>query len=79
MTEIFLVVKGDANGNGGFDGGDITRAKAASLGKVALSDARLFAADANGNGSFDGGDITRMKAVSLGKKSFDWEKIYQNH
>lgn len=72
VTEVMLVVKGDANGNGKFDGGDITKAKAASLGKVSLGDVRLFAADANGNGYFDGGDITRMKAVSLGKKSFDW-------
>ena len=72
VTEVMLAVKGDSNANGRFDGGDITKAKAVSLGKTTLSPGALFAADANGNGVFDGGDITRMKAVSLGKTSFEW-------
>ena len=69
--EFFVVVKGDANLDGVFDGSDITRAKAAYLKKTTLSELGAIAADLNGDG-LDGSDITKAKAAYLKKTSIDW-------
>lgn len=72
VTDVVVGIKGDANGNGGLDAGDCTRAKAAMLGKTTLTAEAMFFADANGNGSLDAGDCTRAKAAMLGKTSIAW-------
>ena len=69
---VTIVVRGDANGDGKFEGNDITRAKAAYLGKTTLDEVQQLAMDANCDLSFDGSDITRAKAAYLGKTSLDW-------
>ena len=69
---VTVVIRGDANGDGQFDGSDITRAKAAYLGKTSLDEIHKLAADANGDGGLDGSDITKAKAAYLGKTKLDW-------
>ena len=69
---VVVVVRGDANGDGTFDGSDITRAKAAYLGKAALDPVQQLAMDIVQDQSFEGTDITRAKAAYLGKTSLDW-------
>jgi hypothetical protein len=69
---VTVVIRGDANGDGQFDGSDITRAKAAYLGKTYLDEIHKLAADANGDRSLDGSDITKAKAAYLGKTKLDW-------
>ena len=69
---VTVIVRGDANGDDKFDGSDITRAKAAYLGKTSLDAIHRLAADANGDGDLDGSDITKAKAAYLGKTKLDW-------
>lgn len=69
---VTVMVRGDANGDGTFNGSDITRAKAAYLGKTTLDALHQLAADANRDQIFNGSDITRAKAAYLGKTSLDW-------
>ena len=71
-ASVTVVILGDANGDGKFDGSDITRAKAAYLGKTALDEVHRLAMDANRDQKFEGSDITRAKAAYLGKTSLDW-------
>lgn len=72
VTEVLLVVKGDANANGALDSGDMTRIKAVLMGKTSLTAEGSFAADANASGVHDSGDMTRIKAVLMGKTSLTW-------
>ena len=69
---VTVMVRGDANGDGTFNGSDITRAKAAYLGKTTLDALHQLAADANRDQVFNGSDITRAKAAYLGKTNLDW-------
>ena len=73
VTDVVLVIKGDANLNGEFTNNDITLAKATSLGRdVGLTDLGKFAADLSGDGELSNYDITLMKAASLRKIDFEW-------
>jgi uncharacterized protein YjdB len=69
--EFYVLPKGDVNGDGIVDGSDVTKAKAAYLGKTTLDELGALAADINGDG-LDGSDITKMKAAYLGKTTLDW-------
>ena len=69
--EFYVLLKGDVNGDGIVDGSDVTKAKAAYLGKTTLDELGTMAADINGDG-LDGSDITKMKAAYLGKTTLDW-------
>ncbi len=69
---VTVVVKGDANGDGVFDGSDITKAKAAYLNKTELDEVHRLAMDIVQDESFEGNDITRAKAAYLGKTSLNW-------
>lgn len=71
-TVIRVTEFGDVNGDGLFTNGDITRLKAAILGKITLNPQELASADATGDGRVTNADVTRMKAVYVGKIDFYW-------
>jgi hypothetical protein len=73
ITEVVLVIKGDANLDGDFTNNDVTIAKAASLGRnVPFAELNKFAADMSGEGEFSNYDVTLLKAVSLGRYPNEW-------
>ena len=72
VTEVLLVVKGDATGDGKINNSDVTRMKAALLGKTTLSASGVFAADTTSDSKFNNSDVTRMKAALLGKTTLAW-------
>ncbi len=74
VEEVILVVRGDSNLDGMFTNGDITFAKAASLGRpnAVITAEGAFAIDMNGDGAFSNNDITLAKAVSLGRVDNVW-------
>ena len=73
VTDVVLVIKGDANLDGEFTNLDVTIAKAASLGReVTFTDIGMFAADMTNDGEFTNYDVTLLKAVSLGKYNYEW-------
>jgi hypothetical protein len=55
-----VVVRGDMNGDGLIQIGDITLAAGAASGNVTLTGARLAAVDFNGSGSVTVGEITQL-------------------
>jgi hypothetical protein len=67
-----VVLRGDVNGDGRFNGSDVTDAKAAFLGKVKLDAIHLLAADSDKNQRFNGSDVTLLKAAFLGKDNLSW-------
>ncbi|MBQ4139903.1 MAG: dockerin type I repeat-containing protein [Clostridia bacterium] len=72
VTEVLLVIKGDANATGGLDSGDLPRIKAVLMGRLTLTAEEIFAADANDTGTIDSGDLPRIKAVLMGRTSLAW-------
>ncbi len=72
VTEVLLVVKGDANGDGYITKADSTRIKAVFNNKTTLSATALFAANVNSDDAITKADSTRVKAVFNGKTSLDW-------
>ena len=72
VTELNLVVKGDANGDGIVDVSDILRIKSYNLGTSSLDAVQLFAADTSGDDMADVADILRIKANILGKTTLEW-------
>ncbi|MBR6595234.1 MAG: hypothetical protein IKK72_01490 [Oscillospiraceae bacterium] len=74
VTEVLVVVKGDANLNGELTGGDASRLTAYVLGKVTLTPEEIFAADATGDGRILGSDASRITATILGKTQMEWDK-----
>ena len=73
VTEVLVVVKGDANLNGELTGGDASRLTAYVLGKVTLTPEEIFAADATGDGRILGSDASRITATILGKTEMKWD------
>ena len=73
VTEVVLVIKGDANLDGEFTNYDVTIAKAASLGRdVPFTELGEFAADMSGDGEFSNYDVTLLKATSLNRIESTW-------
>ena len=72
VTEVLLVVKGDATGDGKLLAGDSSRIKAAVLGKTTLTAEALFAAEVTGDGKLLAGDASRLTAAILGKTTIAW-------
>ena len=69
--EFIVATKGDTNGNGVLDLGDIVTAKAAFLNKTTIDELSWLIADLDGNG-LALGDIVKAKAFFLGKTTLDW-------
>ncbi len=73
VTEVILVIKGDADLSEEFDFFDVVLAKGIDLGKETDPTAiQLFAADVDGDGEFGFFDVILMKAADLGKTPFTW-------
>ncbi len=73
VTEVVLVVKGDADGDGNFSNYDVTLAKAAGMGRLqSYSPLQKFATDMNSDGDFTNYDVTLMKAVVMGRIEGSW-------
>ncbi len=71
-TIVAAIPMGDANGDGKITNADITRMKAANLGKLSFDSLYTILTDVNGDGKITNADITRMKAVNLGKTALGW-------
>ena len=69
---VTVVLRGDVNGDGRFNGSDVTDAKAAFLGKVKLDAIHQLTADSDKNQRFNGSDVTLLKAAFLGKDNLSW-------
>ena len=68
VTEVVVVLNGDANGDGTATGADLAALNADILGKKDLTDAAgILAADVNGDGRITAADMARLKAIILGK------------
>ena len=73
VTDVILVVKGDATGDGIVNNNDVTRLKAITLGKFTAHTAEnAFAAEVTGEGTLNNNDVTRLKAITLGKFAATW-------
>ena len=72
VTEVLLVVKGDATGDGSVNLGDAARIKAYFRKKVDLSKEEEFAADINCDGSTNLGDAANITAVFRKKYTVEW-------
>ena len=69
---VWVVILGDVNGDGRFNGSDVSDAKGAFLGRFSLDAADLMAGDLDGNRQFTGADVTLLKAAFLGRESLSW-------
>lgn len=72
ITEVILVVKGDANGDGTVSLADATKTRAASGKKTTLNEKQRFAADVNGDGDITLADSTKIRATSGKKTTISW-------
>lgn len=74
VTEVIVVVKGDASGDGGLTNRDVTMTKYVSLGieNRTFTAKQLFAADVTGDDDITNRDVTQIKAVSAGTNEFRW-------
>lgn len=72
VTEVLLVVKGDANLDGKILAGDVSRINAAVLKKTTLTAQAEFAAEVTGDGKILAGDGARINASILGKTILAW-------
>lgn len=71
-TEITVAVAGDVNGDGQVNAVDAVQVRAASLGKITMSDIYSLTGDANGDGIINAIDAVMIRATSLGKMSLEW-------
>lgn len=71
-NSMIVLILGDSNGDGRFNGTDVTDAKAAFLGKSKMDALQQMAADVDNNQLFNGSDVTRIKAAFLGKDNLSW-------
>lgn len=71
-TQLAVVVKGDASGDGKVNNVDAARAKAIILGKAEGDSLKALAMDANGDGKVNNVDVARVKASILGKSNLSW-------
>ncbi|MBO4818953.1 MAG: dockerin type I repeat-containing protein [Firmicutes bacterium] len=71
VTEVLLVIKGDATGDGGVNLGDAARIKAYFRRKTSLDEKALFAADITGDGAANLGDAARITAIFRRKYNND--------
>ena len=69
--EFYVLLKGDANGDGELTGLDVTLCKSAFLGREALDELGALAADPDGDG-FGGDDVTVIKSAFLGEEELEW-------
>ncbi len=69
---VIVTILGDVNGDGRFNGSDVTDAKAAFLGKAKLDAIQQMAADVDNSQRFNGSDVTLIKAAFLGKDKLSW-------
>ena len=72
VTDVILVVKGDATGDGRVNAGDCARIKAAALGTATMTQEQTFAGDATGDNRTNAGDCARIKAAALGSAVISW-------
>jgi len=72
VTEVFIVIIGDANLDAKTSNADSTRIKSVLKGTSVLDPIQSFAADVNGDGQVKNSDSTKIKAVLKGVASFDW-------
>lgn len=72
-TDVILVLKGDANGDGKVSAADATLIKAVRLKKASLDTVQELSADANGDGKVSAADATLIKAVRLRKANIVWD------
>ncbi len=74
ISEVILVVKGDADLDGSFTNYDVTLAKASCLGRaVVFGEVNSFAADISGDGQFSNYDVTILKAAALNRFPYTWQ------
>ena len=71
-SELVLVIKGDATGDGAVNLGDAARIKAVFRRKTELSDISAFAADITGDGTVNLGDAARITAIFRKKTTNNW-------
>lgn len=71
--EFFVMLKGDANGDGKLNVGDVLKANAHILRKSTLDELYFMAADADGNGWLNVGDILKAIAQILHKMDLEWD------
>lgn len=71
-TVLAVSLLGDINGDGIVSNLDVTKGKAANIGKTNLDAMQLMSADVNGDGQFSNLDITKLRAVVLGKSELAW-------
>ena len=71
-TQLYIMLTGDANGDGKLTTSDVTKLKAAALQKSNLDAATSITADVNGDGKITTADVTKLKAVVLKKTNLKW-------
>ncbi|MBO4819002.1 MAG: dockerin type I repeat-containing protein, partial [Firmicutes bacterium] len=72
VTDVVIVVKGDATLDGSVNLGDAARIKAFYRHKTDLDALEMFAADINSDGSVNLGDASKITAVFRKKTTVDW-------
>ena len=72
VTEVLLVVKGDANQDGRLTAADIARVNAYGLGKRAMTASEIFSADVDGDGNLNNTEIEAYKKAVLKTDPIDW-------
>ena len=71
-SEVVLVIKGDANGDGYIMGADAVMTRAAALRKITIGKVQSFAADVTGDGILAGPDAVLIHRVALRKSVISW-------
>jgi uncharacterized protein (DUF342 family) len=66
LDSLFIVIKGDVDGNGQIDSTDYVRVKQFFLGNFTFEGAYFKAGDVDDNGKIDSTDYVRIKAMILG-------------
>ncbi len=69
---VVIVIKGDANVNGGIDPMDVTLLKQYYAGNRTLSALGKFACDQNGDGEITPPEVTMLSQVYVGNRSYAW-------
>ncbi len=72
VTEVLLVVKGDANLDGRFNTQDKSQVNAVALRKTSLNAEATFAADIDGNGRVNTLDKSQVSAAAIRKTKLEW-------
>ena len=72
VSEVLLVLKGDANLDGRVTAADIARINASKLGKTAITSDAIFAGDVDRNSAVNDSDIDTIKNAVLRISPLEW-------